>query len=290
MCCLFEIKTVDNNQTGRANEDITFLCPTTTHAHHLTFETWVSVVDVTVLRFVRMMSSSVIIPGLVRNMYTAGSRHEARTPPTLVKAVIHHQQSSEGCSSTLDYEWKAHGSSVYTVTAKGSLHLIDQVNDGTPMYDSNKFSVMCSCPDGVYQQARNLQSTTDQLYVCKHAKSALDSVCDPEAATESRLTENKASMIAQDVQEQPDRNVFFESWSAKDRRAAMQHICLASLPNQQYTKEGYLVDGFVVADNDDVHIGSDDESLYSMSESLSDSSGSLSDDTSVHTDADSSED
>lgn len=141
---------------------------------------------------------SPVIPGLVREAYTAGSRHAAGTP-TLVKSNID--------GNTVDFEWEAMGSSVYSVTAKGSLVISDWVNC-EPVYDCNKFCVICSCPDGVRQHENTLCSP-DRLYVCKHAKSALDSVCDPEAGKSTQA--NKVAMVAEHKEKQKIRAEYLES-------------------------------------------------------------------------------
>ena len=129
-------------------------------------------------------SMAPIIPGLIREAYSSGSRHTAGTP-TLVKSDIDGKE--------VDFEWEATGSSVYSVTGKGSL-VISAWENCKPKYDYAKFSVICSCPDGMRQHESNLRSL-DRLYVCKHGVAALNSVCDPEAA--KTIGANKATMVAE---------------------------------------------------------------------------------------------
>ena len=70
------------------------------------------------------------IPGLVREVYIAGSRHSANTPQ-LIRSEVNDDTS-------VDFEWQAVGSSIYRVTAKGML----------PGSSIDAFKVVCSCPDG----------------------------------------------------------------------------------------------------------------------------------------------
>mmetsp|Transcript_20682 Transcript_20682/g.44925 ORF Transcript_20682/g.44925 Transcript_20682/m.44925 type:complete len:304 (+) Transcript_20682:32-943(+) len=114
------------------------------------------------------MASSLFIPGLVRGVYSAGSRHSAPVP-TLVRSDVE--------ESISDFEWEAHGSQTYKITAKGSI--VMKVESDTVAFDFTTFRVNCTCPDGDRQSLLSLQ--TKRLYVCKHAKAALDSVIDPSA-------------------------------------------------------------------------------------------------------------
>ena len=87
------------------------------------------------------------------------------------------------------------GSSIYSITAKGSLVSTGWDERGEyPKFDRYTFNVICSCPDGVRQQESNSRSI-DKLYVCKHAKAVLDTVCDPEATKD--LVDNKKVKIAE---------------------------------------------------------------------------------------------
>jgi hypothetical protein len=135
---------------------------------------------------------SPIIPGLVREAYTRGSWHSAAIPE-LIKSNV------EG--NEVDFAWKAVGSSIYSVTAKGSLVTTDWDASG-PKFDRKKFTVICSCPDSAGQNERNTMSI-DTLYVCKHAKAALDSVCDPEAT--KNIVEIKEAKIQEQKVHQAER-------------------------------------------------------------------------------------
>lgn len=133
------------------------------------------------------------IPGLVKDAYTAGSRHTAETPQ-LIKSNIDDIE--------FDFEWKASGSRVYSVIAKGSLVIKDFDSKGKPIFDHNNFHVTCSCPDGSRQREQNCIQP-GKLYVCKHAKAALDSVIDTD--TEKVLKELKAAKIAEHEKKRADR-------------------------------------------------------------------------------------
>jgi hypothetical protein len=89
--------------------------------------------------------SSPVIPGLIKEAYTAGSRHTAGTP-AIIKSNV------EG-KNLGDFEWSAMGSSIYSITAKGSLVSTGWDERGDcPRFDRYTFNVTCSCPDGVRQQ------------------------------------------------------------------------------------------------------------------------------------------
>ena len=93
-------------------------------------------------------------------------------------------------------------SSVYSVTATGSV-VIQEWNDLGPRFDYSQFTVVCSCPDG----SRQLDcSDSDTLYVCKHAKSALDSVCDPKAT--KSLQQTRKDKIARYKEEKAQREEY----------------------------------------------------------------------------------
>ena len=138
-------------------------------------------------------SVSPVIPGLVREVYEAGSRHTAGTP-TLISSNV------DKNTNEVDFTWKAVGSSIYSVTVKGSV-VIKEWDDQGPKFDYSKLTVVCSCPDGSHQNATN-ESISDKLRVCKHAKSALDSACDPEAT--KSLEETKMVRIAEHKARQAD--------------------------------------------------------------------------------------
>ena len=87
------------------------------------------------------------IPGLVKDAYHAGSRHPAGTP-ALIKSDID--------GNEFNFAWKASGSSVYSVIAKGSLVVVDYDSNGRPKFDYNKFHVTCSCPDGERQHQQSM--------------------------------------------------------------------------------------------------------------------------------------
>jgi len=119
------------------------------------------------------MNSHPIIPGLVKEAYVAGSRHSVPSPD-LTRSDV------DGTSA--DFEWKAIGSDVYKVVAKGSVVIIGWSGDGRPRFDSESFHATCSCPDGARQRVESINS--GKVYVCKHAEAALDSVLDSAAANE----------------------------------------------------------------------------------------------------------
>ena len=79
--------------------------------------------------FPTMSTPHPFIPGLVREVYIAGSRHSANTPQ-LIRSEVNDDTS-------VDFEWQAEGSSIYRVTAKGML-------TGSSI---DAFKVVCSCPD-----------------------------------------------------------------------------------------------------------------------------------------------
>ena len=139
---------------------------------------------------------SPIIPHLIKEAYTAGSWQIAGPWHTAVKLEL--IKSIVECDG-VDFAWKSVGSSIYSVTAKGSLVITEwNAFSGDPKFDRNKFTVVCSCPDGVHQNKRNAMPTDmfvpiDALYVCEHAKAALDSVCDPKA-TKCIREEKKAKI------------------------------------------------------------------------------------------------
>ena len=96
-------------------------------------------------------------------MFTQGSRHQADVPELLTFEI------REGA---VEAEWRATGSSVYAVTARGEVR-VSFDERGKPHYDGLK--VRCSCPDGERQNASSDRS------LCKHAFAAIQSVVDPDA-------------------------------------------------------------------------------------------------------------
>lgn len=132
-----------------------------------------------------MSTSRTFMPGLVREACVAGSWHTAGTPDRI---------RSEVDGTTVDFAWRAVGSSVYNVTAKGAVKVTGMTSDGLPIFDYESFSVRCSCPDGERQHASS--QATQRLYVCKHAKSSLDSVLDPSAIAELTIKAEEAAAKA----------------------------------------------------------------------------------------------
>ena len=122
----------------------------------------------------RPLPSPPSIPLLTSGAYTAGSYHTTSLPPTLISSSVD--------GDSVSFEWTApgSGSAVYKVTAIGSVVFSgwdDEV--GAPHYDRSKLAVRCTCPSGKEQRMNTLRSGK-VLYVCKHARSALDGVCDPD--------------------------------------------------------------------------------------------------------------
>jgi hypothetical protein len=135
-----------------------------------------------------MSTTKPFIPGLVRGAYIAGSRHSADTPE-----LIH----SKVNGNAVDFKWEAVGSSVYTITAKGEVQC-------TATSHAKSLKVVCSCPDGARQELISRKSR-ELLYVCKHAKAALDSVLD-DAANDKK--ENREAAVAQNKKEAEKRKKF----------------------------------------------------------------------------------
>jgi len=80
---------------------------------------------------------------------------------------------------SFDFEWKATGSQVYNVSASGKLMPAENnTNIGW-----KGMQVNCSCPNYEEQDLSTTNSGWRTLYVCKHLKAALDSVCDGKAGT-----------------------------------------------------------------------------------------------------------
>lgn len=150
------------------------------------------------------MASNLFIPGLVKSVYNAGSRHSAPVP-TRVRSDVQ--------ESISDFEWEAEGNSVYRVTAKGS---IVAKSESDTAFDFNAFRVNCTCPDGARQSLLSLQ--TKRLYVCKHAKAALDSVIDPgaekalharrqEQIEQAKITRAKRAEEEKRIKEEQERDL-----------------------------------------------------------------------------------
>ena len=105
------------------------------------------------------------IPNLTKELYTAGSRHTAPLPK-LIKSHVDGQN--------FDFEWKAKGSQgkSYEVWARGCIK--NKSWKGMSLY--------CECPDYGEQYFNTEETGWRILYVCKHLKAALDSVCDNQPA------------------------------------------------------------------------------------------------------------
>mmetsp|Transcript_43105 Transcript_43105/g.84703 ORF Transcript_43105/g.84703 Transcript_43105/m.84703 type:complete len:305 (+) Transcript_43105:111-1025(+) len=144
------------------------------------------------------MSSRPIIPGLIRELYFAGSRHTASTPD-LIRSNVD--------GKAIDFEWKATGSDVYKVVANGLIDIIEWDREGMPRFDSDLFQVTCSCPDGARQRVTSNDS--GKLYVCKHAKSALDSAIDASAA--ENVQSQKKARAAEASRKRADRTAYLEN-------------------------------------------------------------------------------
>eukprot|EP00985_Skeletonema_marinoi_P031377 scaffold37673_cov136-Skeletonema_marinoi.AAC.3 len=63
------------------------------------------------------MSAHPFIPGLVKEAYIAGSWHSAGTPELIRSEVVN--------GTVVDFQWRAVGSAVYSVTAKGEIQQVD---------------------------------------------------------------------------------------------------------------------------------------------------------------------
>lgn len=111
--------------------------------------------------------------------------HSAGTPELIRSEVVN--------GTVVDFQWRAVGSAVYSVTAKGEIQQVDTDSNGTPLFDTNSFRVVCSCPDGDRQQLESRSS--NELYVCKHGKAALDSVLD--ATASAKIKANKEAAVAE---------------------------------------------------------------------------------------------
>lgn len=158
--------------------------------------------------------SSVVIPGLVRQVYTEGSRYCADAP-TLTKSVV--KDADENESKQVDFEWFARGSlGHYDITAKGAVVVKDWVG-AKPIFDLTKFHVKCSCPDGDRQASSTFSSKFEKLYVCKHAAAALESVLDMDAARS--LVERAAAREAEHKKRLAKREKFLtDQRKAQDRK------------------------------------------------------------------------
>lgn len=136
-----------------------------------------------------MNTSQTFIPGLVKDAYVAGSWHTAGTPELL---------KSDVNGTSVDFRWQAIGSSVYTITAKGEVHMTGSI------LDNKVFKVVCSCPDGDRQ--RDATRSSNKLYVCKHAKAALDSVLDTSAV--AKLKEERKLAAVEAAKKADERRQF----------------------------------------------------------------------------------
>jgi hypothetical protein len=105
------------------------------------------------------------IPGLGKQAFVKGSWHQTPTPTLLRSAVS---------SDRIDFEWSAHGTQVYQVTAKAALCRSDCDSGGVQL---EALDVRCSCPDGVKQHLATV--VEGKLHVCKHAAAALTAALDP---------------------------------------------------------------------------------------------------------------
>lgn len=144
------------------------------------------------------MSSEKVIPGLFSEVYTPGSRHIAPTPQL---------RTSNVDGNEVYFEWIASGSNMmYHVTAKGSIVISSWDGRGCPIFDRNAFSVVCSCPDGDRQNVAN-STSLHTLSVCKHAKAALDSVCDPNAT--KKIAGNKKAKIEEQQSQRAEQDQRF---------------------------------------------------------------------------------
>ena len=126
------------------------------------------------------------IPGLGAQAFVKGSWHEAPNPTLLL---------SEVSDDSVDFEWSAQGTQVYTVTAKGAL-CKSEAAPGAVLLKA--LDVRCSCPDGVRQQLATVMG--GKLHVCKHAAAALAAVLDP--AVKAREAEQAALREEQRKQQQ----------------------------------------------------------------------------------------
>ena len=105
------------------------------------------------------------IPGLGIQAFVKGSWNQTQAP-TLLRSVV--------SSDRIDFEWSAHGTQVYKVTAKAALRRSDVDSGGVQL---EALDVRCSCPDGAKQHLATV--VEGKLHVCKHAAAALTAALDP---------------------------------------------------------------------------------------------------------------
>ena len=127
------------------------------------------------------------IPGLGAAAYTVGSWNKAPAP-TLLR--------SEVTAAGFDFEWRASGTAVYTVTAKGGFRKSAASPGGVQL---DELKVHCSCPDGAKQRVAT--AAAGKLFVCKHGAAALSTVQDPAVrAEEAKQAQLQAQLQAKQAQ------------------------------------------------------------------------------------------
>ena len=144
-----------------------------------------------------------VIPGLVPAAYRAGSFNTAPTPE-LVSATT--------TAAGVEFEWQAKGSSVYSITASGSLRAEGDGFVG--------LKVECSCPDGQRQKLASLQRGT--IIVCKHGFAALNSVQDPEAVATAVASAKRQKVEAAEREKQ-----------AKQQQEEQRRLQEAEMPGER---------------------------------------------------------
>eukprot|EP00961_Rhodomonas_salina_P055163 741063-Rhodomonas_salina.1 len=138
-------------------------------------------------------SSAPVIPNLVREAYVCGSSHKAETPE-LVRSHL----KNDGV--TVDFQWQAYGTRVYTVNVRGAVKV--SWSDARGARDEAVYGglqVQCSCPNAKIQAKDS--SKIKKLIVCKHAYAALESVLDLHATAKMSKVVNREKQQQEQEQE-----------------------------------------------------------------------------------------
>ena len=163
-----------------------------------------------------------VIPNLTPDLYRCESRNTAAVPKQITATV---QEDGR-----FDFEWRAKGSSnvTYGISACGKLDARKSVQ-----VRWKDMQVHCSCPNFDDQDLATEETGWRILFVCKHLKAALDSVCDnqekskPCAAKKNKAKPNQQAAIAstQDDNDDDDKE--------KDDERTRIEQGLSQLSNQQ---------------------------------------------------------
>ena len=134
------------------------------------------------------MTEACCIPNLTPDLYRAGSRYQTDVPE-----LIRSEVDKDG---SFDFEWTAAGSNgnTYDVTASGKLDV-----NTTASQRWKGMNVHCTCPSFEDQDLATTDSGWRVLYVCKHLKAALDSVCDDNASGDNGSSQKVAAQQDGDV-------------------------------------------------------------------------------------------